>query len=84
IRDYQFLLQAVTRLLFFLLPIFWDIHSKLGADHPELVPVLKLNPLFYIIDGFRNSFLDGQWFFQDVKYTLYFWLFTLFLLTVGS
>lgn len=84
IRDYQFLLQAVTRLLFFLLPIFWDIHSKLGADHPELVPVLKLNPLFYIIDGFRNSFLDGQWFFQDMKYTLYFWLFTLFLLTVGS
>ncbi|KXZ20555.1 Teichoic acid translocation permease TagG [Bacillus nakamurai] len=84
IRDYQFLLQAVTRLLFFLLPIFWDIHSKLGANHPELVPVLKLNPLFYIIDGFRNSFLDGQWFFQDVKYTLYFWLFTLFLLTVGS
>ncbi len=38
IRDYQFLLQAVTRLLFFLSPIFWDIHSKLGADHPELVP----------------------------------------------
>ncbi|AWM45720.1 MULTISPECIES: teichoic acids export ABC transporter permease subunit TagG [Bacillus] len=84
IRDYQFLLQAVTRLLFFLLPVFWDINSKLGAAHPELVPVLKLNPLFYIIDGFRNSLLDGQWFFQDVKYTLYFWLFTLFLLTVGS
>ncbi|MCM3354530.1 teichoic acids export ABC transporter permease subunit TagG [Bacillus halotolerans] len=84
VRDYQFLLQAVTRLLFFLLPIFWDINSKLGQNHPELLPVLKLNPLFYIIEGFRNSFLDGQWFFQDIKYTLYFWLFTFLLLTVGS
>ncbi|MEI1423182.1 teichoic acids export ABC transporter permease subunit TagG [Bacillus cabrialesii] len=84
IRDYQFLLQAVTRLLFFLLPIFWDVNAKLGHSHPELVPILKLNPLFYIIDGFRNSFLDGQWFFQDMKYTLYFWLMTFLLLLVGS
>ncbi|MCY7945877.1 teichoic acids export ABC transporter permease subunit TagG [Bacillus atrophaeus] len=84
IRDYQFLLQAVTRLLFFLLPIFWDISDKLGTNHPELLPIVKLNPLFYIIDGFRNSFLDGQWFFHDIKYMLYFWLFTLLLLTVGS
>lgn len=30
VRDYQFLLQAVTRLLFFLLPIFWNISEQLG------------------------------------------------------
>ncbi|TAI51226.1 Teichoic acid translocation permease TagG [Bacillus paralicheniformis] len=84
VRDYQFLLQSVTRLLFFLLPIFWDISHQLGQDHPRLLALIKLNPLFYIIDGFRNSFLSGSWFFQDMKYTLYFWLFTLLLLTVGS
>ncbi|MCY8453694.1 teichoic acids export ABC transporter permease subunit TagG [Bacillus spizizenii] len=84
IRDFQFLLQAVTRLLFFLLPIFWDVNERLGQSHPELVPFLKLNPFFYIIEGFRNSFLDGQWFFHDMKYTLYFWLFTFLLLLVGS
>ncbi|MES9688639.1 Teichoic acid translocation permease TagG, partial [Bacillus sp. JJ353] len=39
---------------------------------------------FYIIDGFRNSFLNGNWFFEDINYTLYFWIFTLLLLTVGS
>lgn len=84
VRDYQFLLQAVTRLLFFLLPIFWDISEQIGEKFPELLPVIKLNPIFYIIDGFRDSFLDGQWFFQDVKYTLYFWVFTLLMLMVGS
>lgn len=84
IRDYQFLLQAVTRLLFYMLPVVWDITARLGQTHPELVKILKLNPLFYIIKGFRDSMLDGQWFFQDLKYTIYFWLFTLLVLTVGS
>jgi teichoic acid transport system permease protein len=84
VRDYQLLLQAVIRLLFFLLPIFWDISKTIGQKFPDLLPVLKLNPFFYIIDGFRDSFLDGQWFFQDMKYTIYFWVFTLFLLTIGS
>ncbi|CAI8868190.1 MULTISPECIES: ABC transporter permease [Bacillus] len=84
VRDYQFLLQSVTRLLFFLLPIFWDISTQLGDKHPALLNVIKLNPLFYIIDGFRNSFLGGSWFFEDATYMLYFWAFTLLLLTVGS
>ncbi|EWH22194.1 ABC transporter permease [Bacillus haynesii] len=84
VRDYQFLLQSVTRLLFFLLPIFWDISTQLVDKHPALLNVIKLNPLFYIIDGFRNSFLGGSWFFEDATYMLYFWAFTLLLLTVGA
>ncbi|WP_104408217.1 ABC transporter permease, partial [Bacillus licheniformis] len=41
VRDYQFLLQSVTRLLFFLLPIFWDISTQLGDKHPALLNVIK-------------------------------------------
>lgn len=48
VRDYQFLLQSVTRLLFFLLPIFWDISTQLGDKHPALLNVIKLNPLFIL------------------------------------
>ncbi|MDA1476592.1 teichoic acids export ABC transporter permease subunit TagG [Bacillus changyiensis] len=84
VRDYQFLLQSVTRLLFFLLPVFWDISHQLGKNHPNMLAAIKLNPLFYIIDGFRHSFMGGTWFFEDIKYTLYFWIFTLLLLTAGS
>ena len=84
VRDYQFLLQSATRLMFFLLPIFWDISTQLGDKHPTMLSVIKLNPLFYIIDGFRNSFFGGDWFFEDVTYTLYFWALTLLILTVGS
>ncbi|MEH7204457.1 ABC transporter permease, partial [Bacillus safensis] len=84
VRDYQFLLQAGTRLLFFLLPVFWNITEKMTGDKAWIVDVLKLNPLFYIIEGFRNSFLKGEWFFNDLTYTLYFWFITLLILTIAS
>ena len=84
VRDYQQLLQSLTRLLMFLLPILWDIGDKFTGKYEWIATILKLNPLYYIIDGFRKSFIKGDWFFQDVKYTLYFWLITLLLLIVGS
>lgn len=84
VRDYHFLLQAGTRLLFFLLPVFWNIAERMTGDKAWIVDALKLNPLFYVIEGFRNSFLKGEWFFNDLTYTLYFWFITLLILTIAS
>lgn len=80
IRDYQQLLQSATRLLFFLTPIFWNMNH---LNH-TLQTILKLNPFYYIIDGFRKTFLNGEWFFQDVKYALYFWIITSIFFILGS
>ncbi|MGV2541469.1 Teichoic acid translocation permease TagG, partial [Bacillus pumilus] len=60
------------------------ISEKHTGDKAWIGDIIRLNPRVYIIDGFRKSFLNGEWFFHDVKYTLYFWLSTLILLTVGS
>ena len=80
IRDVQMMVQSIVRLIMFFLPIVWNVHN-----FPELfVNILKLNPLFYIIEGFRSSILGGQWFFEDISYTIYFWSISLLILTVGS
>lgn len=53
VRDYQILLQSMVRMLFFLNSNFFWVPSRL----PEQFQVmLKLNPLYYLIDGFRNTF----------------------------
>lgn len=80
VRDFQSLLQSTMRMLFYLSPILWN---------EEIMPsvlnnILKLNPLYYIIDGFRNTFLYKEWFYEDLNYTLYFWGVTILLLTIGS
>lgn len=80
VRDIQSLLQTMMRMLFYLTPIFWD-QSNFPA---YLIPILKLNPLYYLITGFRNSFLYNVWFFEDLTLTMYFWLFTILMLFLGA
>ena len=82
IRDVQMLLQSIMRMLLYLSPILWD---PSGDRVPDWVgSILKLNPFYYIIDGFRSSFLAEGWFFEDPIYMGYFWLLTFALLYFGT
>lgn len=80
VRDFQNLLQSGMRLLFFLTPILWD-PSRLPEIYHNL---LKLNPFYYVVTGFRDSFLSEEWFFENITYGLYFWTFICTLLLIGS
>jgi len=79
-RDFQNMLQSVIRLLFFVTPILWD-----PSQMPEIYHnLLKLNPFYYLIMGFRSSYLSEGWFFNNLAYGLYFWSFVLLTLLIGS
>lgn len=76
----QAIIQSGMRGMFFTLPIVWEVSVL-----PEFIyNILKLNPFFYIIDGFRASLLGGSWFYQDVTYAIYFWSVTLLVLLTAS
>lgn len=82
IRDYHIMLQSILRLLFYVSGPIWDIQNR---NLPSvLVKILKLNPFYYIIEGFRDTFLSRQWFWEKGTYGLVFWGCTLILLIVGS
>ncbi|KQU58365.1 ABC transporter permease [Rossellomorea marisflavi] len=80
VRDFQSLLQSTLRILFYLSPILWDIKMMPAFFDP----IVKLNPIYYIIDGFRNTFLYQKWFFADLNIMFYFWVVTLLMLFVGA
>lgn len=61
-------------------PILWDINS-LNAGW---VTVLKLNPLVYIVNGYRSAICEREWFFQDFFSTMYFWIVTVILFGIGA
>lgn len=75
--------QIVTMILqfgFWLTPIFWSL---------EILPqkylfLIKLNPLLYIINGYRDSFIYHRWFWVDINSTIYFWCFTLVTFGIGA
>ncbi|TWT07171.1 ABC transporter permease [Planococcus sp. CPCC 101016] len=69
IRDVQMLLQSVMRMLLYLSPILWP--PTLLPDSWQ--PYMKLNPFYYVIEGYRYSLLGEGWYFlENPIYTLYF------------
>lgn len=65
---------------FWLTPIFWTLER-----FPERYQwVLKLNPLYYIVTGYRDSILNHTWFWERPADTIYFWLLTLTLVFFGA
>lgn len=78
--DITQLINVVMQVLMWGTPILWSIDA-----FPEQYHLLfKLNPLFYIVQGYRESFFGTGWFWEHGELTLYYWCFTLVVLILGS
>lgn len=80
-RDVQMAIQAFMRMLLYLSPFLWSMSTL-----PEPISTLvKLNPLYYLAEGYRYSLLGGQWYLAvHLKYTIYFWALIIVLTAIGS
>jgi len=65
---------------FWATPIFWDINMM----PPNIQMILKLNPMFYIVQGYRESFIYFSPFWKHPYQTLYFWLVATILFVSGA
>lgn len=77
--DFQQLYLAITRVLIYILPVIWSFEK---ISNPTVALILRLNPMVYVVDGFRNSFVNG--FVLQFDYTIYFWLILIILLFISS
>ena len=48
------------------------------------VLLFKINPLVYIVEGYRSAIFEKQWFFEDFFSTMYFWIITALLFALGA
>ena len=64
-----------------LVPIMYQ--ETMFADIPLVLTLLKFNPFYYIVAGYRDSILTGHWFFERPTMTVYFWAVTLVIFFVG-
>ena len=63
-------------------PIMWDFNDLgLGGS---LAKILKLNPIFYIVQGYRDSLINKVAIWQHPVLTLYFWVFTIVVFFLGT
>lgn len=69
-RDLSQILNIVLQVGTWATPIMWQISI---IHNNVLLFIFKLNPMYYIIKGYRDSLIDKEWFFQDIYMTIYFW-----------
>jgi lipopolysaccharide transport system permease protein/teichoic acid transport system permease protein len=79
IPDVSKLISLLVTFGFWLTPIFWNIENMPEQYHW----IIKLNPAFYIVQGYRDAVFGHTWFWEHPYETLYYWSFTILLLLVG-
>lgn len=68
-RDLRQIVAIFMQFGFFLTPLFWELNILPVEYHS----VMKLNPVFYIVEGYRNCFIYKVWFWEHWEMSLYFW-----------
>lgn len=83
IRDVHMLLNSTLRMMLYLSGVLWPI--TLLKEFPIIMNIMKLNPLFYLIEGYRSAFFGTEWYFiEQWEYTIYFWGLVIMLFLFGS
>jgi lipopolysaccharide transport system permease protein len=81
IRDVSKIVAVVLQIGFWATPIFWDISIM---DSPAIRELLRINPMFYIVQGYRDSFISFVPFWEHPEETIRFWLVTSIVLLLGG
>ncbi|MEY8516561.1 ABC transporter permease [Lachnospiraceae bacterium 29-84] len=64
-------------------PIMWNINDMKEKIPSAAMAVLKCNPFYYIVMGYREAFIDKVWFWEHPGMTAYFWIFTVACCVLG-
>jgi len=78
-KDMGQIVSMMIQFGFWLTPIFWAIDTIPQKYHW----IIKLNPVVYIIEGYRDSLIHHHWFWEKPSSTIYFWTVTVILLSIG-
>lgn len=78
-RDMAQIVGIIIQIGFWMIPIVW------GSEvlHKPFDIIFKLNPVFYIIEGYRESFLNKVLFWEHPALMIYFWLVSGLVFAVG-
>lgn len=81
IRDLQQVISIALQIGMWATPIMWNI-KMLPTDNMKTL--FKLNPLVYIVNGYRSAIFEEEWFWEHFYSSTYFWIFTISMFCIGT
>lgn len=79
-KDLSQIINIILQIGIWATPIMWNIDSLA----PGWKVFFKINPLVYIVNGFRDSVYGKQWFYEDFFSMMYFYVSTAVLFGIGA
>ncbi|MCM1103296.1 MAG: ABC transporter permease [Clostridium sp.] len=79
-RDLNQIIGIFMQIGMWATPILWNITML----PPKWQVVFKLNPVFYIVNGYRSALFEKTWFWEDFYSTMYFWIVVILLFALGA
>lgn len=79
-RDMIQIVSIVLQVIFWMTPIVW----QLNIFSDKIQYILNYNPLFYPVRGYRDSLMQGKWFWEyGVDWNAYYWIIAFAFLGIG-
>jgi ABC-type polysaccharide/polyol phosphate export permease len=79
-RDLQQIIAILLQVGMWATPILWNISVISSRKRP----LFKLNPMAYIVEGYRSSIYGREWFWSHFYSSTYFWVVTVLLFVIGA
>ena len=80
-RDITQIISIFLQVGMWATPILWNMSTMI----PERYQIFfKINPMYYIVNGYRSALIEKSWFWTDFYSTAYFWIVTAILFGVGG
>ena len=81
-RDLNQIIGIVLQIGMWATPILWSL-TLLSENHAKFSLIFRLNPLYYVVNGYRACLFNNTWFWQDFYTTVYFWVVTAIVFGIG-
>ncbi|MCF0145786.1 MAG: ABC transporter permease [Eubacterium sp.] len=81
-RDVTQIVQILLQVGIWITPIMWN-YAAMNFPKPIML-LLRANPMFYIVQGYRDALVEQVWFWQKPVETLVFWGMVAFILWLGT
>ena len=82
-RDMKEVVGILLQIGMWVTPIMWNFETMVQIPG-WAIAVLKLNPMYYIVSGYRNALISHIGFWEDMGITVYFWVVTAVILFLGT
>lgn len=80
-RDLSEIVGILLSIGVWITPIMWNLDTTIKSEIAK--KLFEINPLYYIVIGYRDALINHIWFWEKPGLTIYYWIVTALIFIVG-